>query len=166
MTRGSASAEQRVGGEQMLVVDGDPRLGPAIVEQLIADGYQAELARTAEHARVRARAGAPRLVVLGDLDPPRGALDLVEEISQSDRADTPWEADTPVIVIGSRARKLDMLRAFELGADDYLARPARLSRAAGTAARRTASHWERRPTWPGAPCGTACDRPERALGDD
>jgi DNA-binding response OmpR family regulator len=126
MTRRSATAEQRVGGEQLLLVDGDPELGPAIVEQLIADGYRAELARTAEHARVRARAGAPSLVVLGDLDldPPRGALELLEEIRKGHRADTPWEPDTPVIVIGSRARKLDMLRAFELGADDYLARPA------------------------------------------
>jgi DNA-binding response OmpR family regulator len=125
MTSRSATAEQRVGGEQMLVVDGDPELGTAILEQLIADGYQAELARTAEHARVRARAGAPRLVVLGDLDPPRGTLELLEEIRQGHRAETPWDPDTPVIVIGSRARELDMLRAFELGADDYVARPAR-----------------------------------------
>jgi DNA-binding response OmpR family regulator len=124
MTRRSATAEKRVGGEQMLVVDGDPELGQAIVEQLIADGYQAALARTAEHARVHARAGAPRLVVLGDLDPPRGTLELLEEIRQSDRAETPWEPDAPVIVIGSRARELEMLRAFELGADDYVARPA------------------------------------------
>jgi DNA-binding response OmpR family regulator len=31
----------------------------------------------------------------------------------------------PVIVIGARVSELDMLRAFEAGADDFLARPAR-----------------------------------------
>jgi DNA-binding response OmpR family regulator len=107
------------------VVESDPDHGRAIVEQLVADGYWAELARTAEHARILAGASAPELAVLGDFDSPRGALELLEEIRESDRADAPWVPELPAIVIGSQAQELAVLRAFEAGADDFLARPAR-----------------------------------------
>src|SRR5580692_6100297 len=108
----------------ILVVESDRQLGHAIAEQLVADGFSVELARTAEHARALAGASAPRLAVLGWLDAPRGALELLDEIRQSAHAGTPWEHTLPAIVVGSRARELDMLRAFEAGADDFLARPA------------------------------------------
>ncbi len=123
MTARGAAAEHRPQGGRVLIVESDPQLGRAIVEQLTADAYQAELAQSAEHARVRAGASAPSLVVLGDLGSPRGALDLLEEIREPDRAGIPWEPETPVVVIGPRAREPDVLRAFDAGADDYLARP-------------------------------------------
>ncbi len=82
-----------------------------------------QLARSAEHARVRAAASTPSVVVLGDLGPPRGALELLEEIREAACAGTPWTQETPVIVIGPRTQELDVLRAFDAGADDYLARP-------------------------------------------
>jgi DNA-binding response OmpR family regulator len=109
----------------ILVVESDPDLGGSIVEQLAADGYMVELAHTAEHARVLARANEPKLVVLGDLASRRGALELLAEIRESGRADAPWTDGLPAIVLSSQAQQLDLLRAFETGADDFLARPAR-----------------------------------------
>ncbi len=123
MTARAPTAALRRRGARVLVVESDPELGPAIVEQLTADAYEAELARTAEHARARAAGRPPSVVVLGDLGPPRGALELLEEIREPTRAGTPWTQDTPVVVIGPRAQELDLLRAFDAGADDYLARP-------------------------------------------
>jgi DNA-binding response OmpR family regulator len=108
----------------ILVVESDRQLGQAITEQLLADGFSVELARTAEHARVLAGMRAPQLAVLGGLDSPRGALELLDEIRRSGQGGTPWDQALPTIVVGSRARELDMLRAFEAGADDFLARPA------------------------------------------
>jgi len=108
----------------ILVIESDRHLGHAIAEQLVADGYAVELARTAEHARILAGANAPRLAVLGWLDSPRGALALLDEIRRSAHAGTPWDRSLPAIVVGSQAREVDMLRAFEAGADDFLARPA------------------------------------------
>jgi DNA-binding response OmpR family regulator len=110
----------------ILVVESDGVLGEAIAEQLSADGYHAELAQTAEHARILAARHMPKLVVIGDLEEPRDALVLLGEIRETQREkDAPWAPELPVIVVSSSGQELDMLRAFEAGADDFLSRPAR-----------------------------------------
>jgi DNA-binding response OmpR family regulator len=109
----------------ILVVESAPLIGEALVEQLAADGYRARLGRTAEHARVMARHCAPSLVILGDLDSSRGALELLEEIRAAQRGDAPWWRDLPIIMVSARSQELDLLRAFEAGADDFLPSPAR-----------------------------------------
>jgi DNA-binding response OmpR family regulator len=108
----------------ILVVESDRRLGQRIAEQLIADGFVVELAHTAEHARILAGFSAPKLAVLGLLDSPSGALELLREIRHAGRLDAPWDRAMPAIVVGSQAHELDVLRAFEAGADDFVARPA------------------------------------------
>ncbi len=110
-------------GAPVLVVESDPRLGHAIAEQLVADGYNVELARTAEHARVLAGASAPRLVVLGLLDTRSGAIDLLREIRNASPREAPWDRAIPAIVVGSDKQEPDILRAFEAGADDFLRKP-------------------------------------------
>lgn len=111
-------------GASILVVESDRHLGRALTEQLVADGFDVELASTAEHARVLASASAPRIAVLGWLDSPPGSLELLREIRRGQAPDTPWDGALPTIVMAARAQELDMLRAFEAGADDFLARPA------------------------------------------
>jgi DNA-binding response OmpR family regulator len=117
--------------ESILVVEANADLGRGLVEQLAADGHDAELACTAGHAELMAAELPPRLLILGELDSPRGALDLLEsirgqrqEVSYGQMA-PPWPSNLPVIVFSSRKHELDLLRAFEAGADDFLARPAR-----------------------------------------
>ncbi len=107
----------------ILVVESDRDLGRSIADQLTADGYEVKLARSAEHARVFAGMCAPRLAVLGRLECPRGALELLAEIRDPDSGNAPWDPALPAIVLGSQAQELEMLRAFETGADDFLARP-------------------------------------------
>jgi DNA-binding response OmpR family regulator len=114
----------RAGGT-ILLVESDPQLGRGIADQLLADGYCVELARSAAHARALADQAAPALAVLGLLDSPRGALRLLEEIRHAESQLTPWDRTLPAIVLGPHARELDMLRAFEAGADDFLPRSAR-----------------------------------------
>jgi DNA-binding response OmpR family regulator len=108
----------------ILVVESDRGVGERTAEQLAADGYAVQLARTAEHARVLARTSPPRLAVLGNLDCPHGALRLLAEIREPIRADAVWDPRLPAILVSSRTQQLDVLRAFETGADDFLARPA------------------------------------------
>lgn len=114
--------------EPILLVESNADLGRALVEQLAADGHPTELARTAGNARLLGAARPPRLLLLGALDTPRGTLDLLESIRSSpSHRDTgqPWPPTVPVIVLSSQTTQPDLLRAFDAGADDFLARPVR-----------------------------------------
>lgn len=107
----------------ILVVESDVLSGGELVEQLRADRYSAVLARTSEHARSLARAHPIRAILLRVLDTPRGTLDLLDEIRRS--ADNPpgvsvWDERLPAIVLSTNAEELDLLRAFEMGADDFI----------------------------------------------
>ncbi len=121
------SHPQRVRRERdwILVVETDTDIGQQLGDQLLADGYNVTLAHTAGHAALLAAAHTPHLVVLGELDPPRGALDLLEAIRHRQPAGEqgPWPPGVPVIVLSSAAKQTDLLRAFDAGADDFLARP-------------------------------------------
>jgi DNA-binding response OmpR family regulator len=109
----------------ILVVESDAGIAGTLLGQLLADGYRAELARTAEHARMLAGQCSPRLTVLGDLESPRGALELLEEVRKTARGRSPWAPEMPIVVVGDIVNELSMLRAFEAGADDFVARPPR-----------------------------------------
>ena len=109
----------------ILVAESSASAGHELVEQLRADRYRAMLARSAEHARTLARTQPIRAVVLGALDAPRGALELLEEVRHSHgdpTKDSIWEKHLPAIVLGPGGGQLDLLRAFEMGADDYIVR--------------------------------------------
>jgi DNA-binding response OmpR family regulator len=116
--------------EPILVVEADPDIACALVAQLAADDHLTELARTAGHARMLAAARPPRLVVLGELDGPRGTLDLLESIRESQphsyngQEPSSWPDGLPVIVLSARTTQADLLRAFDAGADDFLTRSA------------------------------------------
>jgi len=107
----------------ILVVEADRRLGEALASQLAADGFRVELARTARHARMLASESRPGLALLGGLESPRGALGLLDEIRGAEEESPCWDSRMPAMVIGGGAAELDVLRAFEAGADDFLAMP-------------------------------------------
>ncbi len=109
----------------VLVVDANAELAGALVEQLGLDGYQAQSACSAEHARMLAWGCAPRLTVIGDLGSPNGALELLAQIRQATGERASAICETPVIVLGRSVSETDVLRAFEAGADDFLAGPGR-----------------------------------------
>lgn len=119
------------GREPVLLIEREEDLAQTLIEQLRADGHPAEAARSAGHAQYVAALRPPRLLLLGELDTPRGALDLLEGIRNgpsedpSGRVGSPWPVEVAAIVLGSRSSQPDLLRAFEAGADDFLARPVR-----------------------------------------
>ena len=108
----------------ILVIEADLDLGQGIVEQLTADSHPAKLVQNARLAALFADRYPPALVVLGELDAPRASLTLLRHIRRSERDDTlHWQADVPVVMLSASTDQADLLRAFEAGADDVLARP-------------------------------------------
>ena len=119
------------GPRSILVVEADVDLGRALVQQLEADGHPAEHVRTAGRAGSVAGMRPPRLVVLGELDTPLATLELLAKIRAHNpeapahrQTTSPWREGLPVIVVSEHTEQPDLLRAFETGADDFLARPA------------------------------------------
>ena len=111
--------------DAVLVVDIDPHLGREIVRHLYLDGYEAIHAQSANHARMLATQQPLAAVILGDLENQRTSLDVLEEIRSASAPESPWDPAVPVLVVSARTEDIDLARAFETGADDFLAHPAR-----------------------------------------
>jgi DNA-binding response OmpR family regulator len=110
------------GRQLILVIETDDTIGRPIVDQLAADEHPAKIARSANHATALAVIEPPALLLLGALDTPTGALALLRAI-RSDGPDAPWQQDVPVILLSPHTQESDLLRAFEAGADDFMAHP-------------------------------------------
>jgi DNA-binding response OmpR family regulator len=110
------------GRQLILVIEAEDTISRPIVDQLAADDHPVKIARSAGHATALAVMEPPALVLLGALDTPTGALALLRMIRLGG-PDAPWQQDMPVILLSPRTQESDLLRAFEAGADDFLAHP-------------------------------------------
>jgi DNA-binding response OmpR family regulator len=108
----------------ILVIEADLDLGAGIVEQLTADNHPAKLVQNARHATLFAKRYPPSLAIIGELDSPHAPLGLLRHIRRSGPDhERHWQADVPVIMLSSSTDHVDLLRAFDAGADDILTRP-------------------------------------------
>jgi DNA-binding response OmpR family regulator len=108
---------------RLIVADSDDRLRTDLVGQLLADGFAVEPARTPAEVRCRAARG-PDLLLLGELDEPTAALELLREIRSGDGLASRIDPALAVLVLSGMAGEWVPLRAFEAGCDDFLAKPA------------------------------------------
>ena len=101
----------------LLVVERDEQACEFLVGQLLADGFQARGAQSAQQARVKLAHHQPELLVLGELDGPHGQLELLRGLRAGGLE------GLAVIVVSSDYSELAELRAFREGADDYVKAP-------------------------------------------
>lgn len=111
----------------VLLVESNAAAARAIVGQLSADGLDVSHALSAGHANSLSRTQDQALVLLGALHGVKTALGLLEEIrgAVGDAQAGRWRPGTPVIVLGRSSCELELLRAFQAGADDFIAPPLR-----------------------------------------
>jgi DNA-binding response OmpR family regulator len=126
----AAASSKGFPAARILLAETDPEIASAIATQLAADSYEPAIARSAQHARALAKMRPPDLLILGELESAPAALSLLGEIrAQANldrgRACAVMQADIPAIVLCSGGHEIDLLRAFEAGADDFLCRPPR-----------------------------------------
>lgn len=104
---------------RVLVLEDDPRLRESVAGRLRCDGYAVDQVGTLRAAR-SAVADAPYdCLVLDRLVPDGDALDLVADLGRS--ADPPM-----VLVVSALGDGDDRIQTLLAGADDYLAKPARI----------------------------------------
>ena len=100
---------------RVLVVDDEPQIRRFLRLGLDGHGYEVLEAETAEAALRTAATGRPELVVLDLGLPDREGFDVLAALREWSRV--------PVIVLSVRSREDEKVRAFELGADDYVVKP-------------------------------------------
>jgi two-component system KDP operon response regulator KdpE len=100
---------------QVLVVDDEPQIRKFLRLGLEDNGFAVLEAANADAALRAAVAAQPELVVLDLGLPDREGFEVLERLREWSRV--------PVIVLSVRSRESEKVRAFDLGADDYVVKP-------------------------------------------
>jgi two-component system, OmpR family, KDP operon response regulator KdpE len=101
---------------RVLIVDDEPKLVKLVREILTATNYQVLAASNGENAIETIAVEQPDLVLLDLILP--GDMDGYE-VSRRVRE----FSDVPIIMLTAKVREADILRGFEMGADDYITKP-------------------------------------------
>jgi two-component system KDP operon response regulator KdpE len=102
--------------ERILVVDDEPRVVRLVSEVLKAVGYEVLSAVSGEPAIEMLALEQPDLVLL-DVLLPQGldGYEICRRVREF--------SNVPIIMLTAKAQESDMLRGFDVGADDYLTKP-------------------------------------------
>jgi DNA-binding response OmpR family regulator len=101
----------------VVVAEDDPDVTRIVDAQVRAAGYKAIIAFDGEQTLAAVRAHAPDVLVLDLMMPKLNGFDVLTQLRESP---APWPR---IIVLSGRGREQDVVRAFELGADDYMTKP-------------------------------------------
>jgi len=99
----------------VLVVDDEPQIRRALRANLVARGYDVELASSGEEALVAAADRLPDVVLLDLGLPGIDGMGVIEGLRG-------W-SEVPIIVLSVRGEEADKVAALDAGADDYVSKP-------------------------------------------
>jgi DNA-binding response OmpR family regulator len=128
--------------QRVLIVEDEQHLAEGVRFNLEAEGYEAHVVDTGEGALARILEAGERydLIVLDVMLPRMDGFQVASELRKRHQF-------VPVLMLTARGRPEDVLKGFDAGADDYLAKPAELPillARIGSLLRR--SEWSRRTT--------------------
>jgi two-component system, OmpR family, KDP operon response regulator KdpE len=102
-------------GTRVLIVDDEAPIRRVLRTTLLGHGYAVETADDGAAALATIAAHPPEVIVLDLVMPGIDGFEVLRQI----RA---W-SQVPVIVLSDRSEERDKVKAFDLGADDYLTKP-------------------------------------------
>jgi two-component system response regulator CpxR len=102
--------------QTILIADDDTELCDLLREYLGLEGFEVRLAHDGEQALVESRRPGVDAMVLDIMMPRMNGIDVLRHLRK--------ESELPVIMLTGRGDDLDRIIGLELGADDYLAKPA------------------------------------------
>ena len=101
--------------DQILVIEDDPESRALLEDLLSAAGYEPLSASNTLEGLRRLYNSRPALVLLDIMLPGLDGWEACHRIREA--------SDIPIIIVSARSSNTDILRGFELGADDYVIRP-------------------------------------------
>ena len=102
--------------QTILIADDDTELCELLREYLGQEGFEVRLAFDGEQALAESRRPGLDAMVLDIMMPGMNGIDVLRNLRK--------ESDLPVIMLTARGEDIDRIIGLELGADDYLAKPA------------------------------------------
>jgi len=112
-------ARTRALQKRILLVDDDAGIVAAVGPALAAHGYEVSTAADGIEALAAFESEEPDLLLLDLVMPRLGGLEICRRIRES--------STTPIIVLSVKGGEGDIVSVLDLGADDYLVKPFRLS---------------------------------------
>ncbi len=100
---------------RVLIVDNDRAVAELEKDYLTAHGFQCDIAEDGEHGLRLALSEEYQLILLEITLPKRDGFSLCSELRKV--------KDIPVMFVSERCEEIDKIRAFGLGADDYVTKP-------------------------------------------
>jgi len=103
---------------RILLIDDESYYYKLLDKPLRAAGYELEFAKTVKQALALIASKSPELIIVDLGLPDAPGFDVLERVRRDPGLDS-----VPVIMVTASAELNDKLKAFELGADDYLVKP-------------------------------------------
>lgn len=107
----------------ILVAEDDATTRTFLADELTADRCELIVVDTASDALRLLGTKFPDLCLLDVGLPDGSGLEVVRHVRAADRAQSRIDPDTPLLVMSGRSGEYDRVRAFEAGADDFVAKP-------------------------------------------
>ena len=103
--------------QKVLIADDDRELCELLRSYLAREGFEVDVTHTAEQALARIEGGdEPDLLILDVTLPGQDGISALKQLRGHSRL--------PVLMLSARGEPVDRVLGLELGADDYLAKPA------------------------------------------
>ena len=104
--------------ERVLIVDDEPDLLELVRFHLCQAGYEVAVCQSGRDGLEQVRQRPPDLLILDLMLPDLPGIEVCRKI----RADSQL-ADLPILMLTAKGEEVDRVVGFELGADDYVAKP-------------------------------------------
>ena len=101
---------------KILIVEDDPNLGKVLVDYLLMKGFETEIAENGELGLSKFLNQSYDFVVLDIMMPKKDGFSLAQDIRKINEK-------IPIIFLTAKSQKDNILKAFKIGADDYLTKP-------------------------------------------
>ena len=101
---------------KVLVVEDEPGLQEGLAHNLRFEGYEVFTAGNGKDGLKSALRDHPDLIVLDLMLPEKDGFQVLRELRQRN-------STLPVLILTARSLESDLIKGFDLGADDYMTKP-------------------------------------------
>ena len=114
--------EQKMVSKRILIIEDEPDIREMLSLRLTEEQFEVLVASEGTSGLQRALEKQPDLVLLDPMPSFTDGLDILRKLR-----DNRLSAQIPVIIVSAKKETSDIIAGFELGADDYVAKPFSMS---------------------------------------